>query len=71
MYRNHNYDAYLFINGEQLDETSFRTWSETDAMQSTGGRVVTVEASAGDKIEVRMDGHYSYILYCAEYISKM
>ena len=43
-------------------------------MYSTGGRVVTVEASAGDKIEVRADGmddDYYEILYCAEFIPKM
>ena len=66
--------CYLYLNGEQLDETEHDTYSKTDVVGSTGGRVVTVEASAGDKIEIRatvMDGNYFYILYCAEYIPKM
>ena len=36
--------------------------------------MVTLEASAGDKIEMeitRMDGNYWDILYCAEFIPKM
>ena len=40
----------------------------------TGGRVVTMEASAGDKIEIRatyMDRDFYDVLYCVEYITKM
>ena len=70
----HNY-CYLFINGERLDETSHFTYTGSGTvMRSTGGRVLTLEASARDKIEVRtgrVDGSYGYILYCAEYIPKM
>ena len=69
---NHNY-CYLYINGEQQPETS-QTYSESRVVTSTGGRVVTLEASAGDQIEIRapqMDGIYRYVLYCAEYIPKM
>ena len=67
-------DAYLFINGEALDETRHYTRSSTDFARSTGGRVVTMEASAGDKIEIRaaeMDNVYYGTLYCAEFIPKM
>ena len=66
--------CYLYLNGDLLTETKHWTYSETGQVMSTGGRVVTVEASAGDKIEVRayeMDGYYYQILYCAEYIPKM
>ena len=68
----HNY-CYLTLNGIH-PETWHHTSSGTGWVYSTGGRVVTVEASAGDKIEIRatvMDGNYFYILYCAEYIPKM
>ena len=67
--------CYLYINGARLYETQHYTYSESDGeMVSTGGRVVTLEASAGDNIEIRatrMDGIYYEILYCAEYIPKM
>ena len=66
--------CFLYLNGEQLTETYHWTSSETGLVRSTGGRVVTVEASAGDRIEIRatvMDGFYISILYCAEYIPKM
>ena len=67
--------AYLFINENMLeDETQHETYSESGEVFSTGGRVVTVEASARDKIEIRatrMDGYFGHILYCAEYIPKM
>ena len=54
-------NAYLFINGDQLIETIHGTYSESGVVYSTGGRVVTLEASAGDKIDIRadkMDGGY-------------
>ena len=66
--------GYLFINGLALPETEHWTYSASDWMYSTGGRVVTLEVSAGDEIEIRiteMDGSYAYILYCAEFIPKM
>ena len=68
----YNY-CYLFINGQALLETDHVTYSKTGGVASTGGRVVTLEASAGDLIEIRttaMNGYYMYILYCAEYIPK-
>ena len=66
--------AYLYINGNQLDETEYWTYSESGLVCSTGGRVLTLEASAGDKIEVRttrVDGYHYNVLYCAECIPKM
>lgn len=67
-------DCWLYLNGVQLTETKHDTYSASGRVNFTGGRVVTVEASAGDKIEIRatrMDGSYGFILYCAEYIPKM
>ena len=66
--------SYLYINGEELTETIHGTYIQTGQVISTGGPVVTVEASAGDQIEIRttrMEGSYFRILYCAEYIPKM
>ena len=66
--------AYLFMNGEELTETQHETYSESGEVGSTSGRVVTLEASAGDEIEIRttrMDEYYFNILYCAEYIPRM
>ena len=67
-------NCYLYINGVALYESRHHTFSQTGAVFSTGGRVVTLEASAGDKIEIRaatMDNWYHNILYCAEYIPKL
>ncbi len=66
--------CYLYKNGEQMPETRHETYSESGDVWSTGGRVVTLEASAGDEIEIRataMDGVYYHILYCAEFIPRM
>ena len=66
--------AFLFINGEELDDTIHFILSETGEGQSTGGREVTMEASAGDKIEfrvTRMDGDHWRIIFCAEFITKL
>ena len=66
--------CYLFINGNLLLFTEHYTYSENGNMGSTGGRVVTLEASAGDEIEVRtthIGGDYLTISFCAEFIPKM
>ena len=66
--------SYLYINGNKLDETQHETRSGSGWDSTTGGRVVTLEASAGDKIELRatsMSSRYYENLYCAEYIHKM
>ena len=66
--------AYLFINGDQLDETEHKTYSGSDFVRFTSGRVVTLEVSVGDKIEIRttrMENWYYKIMFCAEYIQKM
>ena len=66
----------LYINANELYETASLTYAngESDVVESSGGRVVIVEASAGDKIEVRtniMDGIYNKIMLCVEFIPKM
>ena len=68
-------DCYLYLNGQRLSaETLHTTYTESGGVWSTGGRVVTLEASAADTIELRtitMNGSYRHIIFCAEYISKM
>ena len=70
---NYNY-CDLYKNGNRLDETIHETYSGYGRVQSTSGRVVTLEASAGDRIEIRpyeMYGEYWYTYFCAEFIQKM
>ena len=45
--------AYLYINDYWLEDSKHQTYSSSHTVQSTGGREVTLDASAGDKIEVR------------------
>ena len=69
----YNY-SYLYRNGQELYETFHDTFSGSGEVRSTGGRMVTLEASAGDQLAIvatKMDGSYWYIMYCAEYIPKM
>ena len=66
--------CYLYLNGVRQSETIHYSYSESGQMYSTGGRIMTLEASAGDEIEIRatgMIGGYYDILYCAEYMPKM
>ena len=66
--------AHLYINGDQLQGPDHDTSSGNGWVRSTGGRLVTLEASAGDTIEIRttnMGGYYYYVYFCAEYIPKM
>ena len=64
--------AFLYKNNHELKETKHETYSGNGAVRSTSGRVVTLEASVGDKIVInatKMDGTYLYIDFCAEYSS--
>ena len=66
--------AYLYLNDGKLEESRHRTYTGISEVQSTGGREVTLEASAGDTIYLRtteMESLYNNIYYCAEYIPKM
>ena len=66
--------AWLYKNGYSLQGTEHYSASSDGWVTSTGGRVVTLEANAGDTITLRttrMDGDYVRIIFCAEYIAKM
>ena len=67
--------AFLYLNGHPLSETLHRTKSPGGWINFTSGREVTLEASAGDTIEIRVDqvenGHYENIYLCVDYIPKM
>ena len=69
-------NVHLYLNGEMLTETEHDTFSESGLVNSTGGRVWTMDASAGDEIDIRadtMDGQSQYwrILFCTEFVPKM
>ena len=67
-------EAWLYINVHQHQETKHTTYSNNGVVTSTGGRVVTMELSAGDNITLRttaMDEYYDRIHFCAEYIPNM
>ena len=66
----------LTLNGRLLGpETQHHTYNTgSGEVISTGGRVVILEASAGDTVSLRVtkvNGKYWQIYFCAEYISKM
>ena len=64
----------FYINGQWREMTHYLTRSETGRVSSTGGRVLTLEVSAGDKIELRatsVTGYLIHIMYCVEYIPRM
>ena len=66
--------AWLYKNGYSLQGTEHYSASSDGWVTSTGGRVVTLEANAGDRIDLRatrMDGNFWDILFCAEFIPKM
>ena len=77
VYSGDSNQSYLYINGNRLDVSLHKTTSddgEGRQVETTSGRMVTLEASAGDKIEVRayiMDNDYYQIIFCAEFIPKM
>ena len=71
--RGYNY-AYIWVNGQQLWETEHRTYSSSGVVRSIGGRVVNLEASAGNDIALRAaktNGIFNRINYCVEYIPKI
>merc|ERR1711860_392085 len=64
--------AYLYVNGEDLEETAHLTegGSSIDYVTNTGGREVILEVSAGDTITLgayRIGNGFYYITFCAEY----
>ena len=67
-------EAYLYLNDEQLVESYHTTYSSSGYESITSGRVVILEAMAGDNITLRatrVDGGFYFITYCAEYIPKL
>ena len=64
----------LYLNVGRIKGTKHETSSPSGLVRSTSGRVVTVEASAGDSIELKaekMEGSYYFINFCVDYIAKM
>ena len=66
--------AYIFVNGEQVIESEHRTYSSSGSVISTGGREVTLEASAGDSITLHtsaLDRYIAGVLTCFSFIPTM
>ena len=66
-----NYDdVFLYHNGLRMSETKYGTFSDSGYVWSTGGRVVYIQAQAGDTISLRTgveDFDIYYIITCFEY----
>ena len=66
--------AFLYFNGDQLDETEHHIGTEVGDVDSTGGRVIILEASAGDSINLRatlVQRELWRINFCAEFIPRI
>ena len=66
--------AVLYKNGNSLQGTQYYSASSDGWVASTGGRVVNMEANAGDRIDLRatrIDDIFWDILFCAEFIPKL
>ena len=65
----YNY-AFLYHNGEQMQETEHWNYSDRDLVCSTGGREILVTAQQGDTLTLRsggLDWGFYHILTCFEY----
>ena len=74
VYSGQSETAHLFLNGERLTRTEHTTYSAGGEVKSTGGRVETLEAHAGDTVEIRaaaIDNFNYQISFCGEYIPKV
>ena len=63
--------AFIYLNGEQLPESEHSTFSENGDVRTTGGRVLTMAAIAGDSITLetpRMERVFFHVLTCFEFI---
>ena len=66
--------GHLYHNDVVLEESRHKTHSSSGMVASTGGRELTVEASAGDSISLKtstMDGDYWRVMTCFEFLPKI
>ena len=66
--------AYLFTNGQRLDETEHNTYytSGSGRVQSTSGRSVYQKLEAGDTLTLRADlvsRSMKNIMFCVQFIN--
>ena len=70
--REHNY-AYLYINGQKMEETQHGThYGGSGSMRYTGGREVMVRAQQGDTLHLgttTVDYGFWYINICFEFLN--
>ena len=67
--------AWIYLNGRQLPETMHKTSvSARCKVDSTSGRVVTLEANEGDLISLRTYSGYVYFFhvnFCVHFIPRI
>ena len=64
--------VWLYLNGRMLPESNHVTSSSSGIVASVGGRVVTLEASAGDSITLmtsQVERVYFRVYFCVELVS--
>ena len=64
-------EAYIRLNGHFVPESRHYTYSDLGEVDSTGGREVILEVSAGDIISLwsgySLNGYFERIMTCFEY----
>ena len=72
-YTGENNYAYLYFNGQKMDETQHETYYGGSAhMDYAGGREVMVRAQQGDTLHLgttHMDGSFYYMNICFEFVN--
>ena len=66
--------AFIYLNGEPVPESRYYTYINGARVISTGGREVTLEASAGDTITLHtsaLDRYIAGVLTCFSFIPTM
>ena len=66
--------AWINVNGRSVYETEYYTSSSSGVVTSTGGRELTLQASAGDSITLetnRLDGYFYEVQTCFDFIPIM
>ena len=71
VYKGQRNYAWLYLNGQEMEQTFHYTYSENGDMEYTGGREVMVRAQHGDTLHLgttAMDGYFWYITSCFEFL---
>ena len=66
--------GHLYHNDVVLEESRHKTHSSSGLVACTGGRELTLKASAGDSISLKtsaMDGDYWRVMTCFEFLPRI